>query len=202
MGRLDLFRAADGYGRFDGDVRVVMEADRGGFHRADAWRNDIGGGGKLHKVGSGALALSGDNSFTGGVHVESGTLEAASATALGGGEVQVKGGALVLEAARVEIGGKYTQAGAALDATVNDSGEPVLDVEREFRIETGSVLRIHLDPQRPPAAGVEVPIVKAKRVEGEFDSVELDLEGRTATTEYGKKSITVRIDLGFETWVG
>lgn len=108
----------------------------------------------------------------------------------------------MLEAPTVAVGGDYTQAGAVLEVTVNDSGEAVLEADGEFRVETGSVLRIHLDPQRPPAAGVELPIAKAKRVEGEFDSVELDLDGRTATVEYGKKSITVRIDLGFDTWVG
>lgn len=35
-GRLNLFAAADGYGAFDGDVTVVMDAGKGGFHSADS----------------------------------------------------------------------------------------------------------------------------------------------------------------------
>ena len=44
-GRLNLFAAADGYGSFDGDVTVTMDASLGGFNALDAWRNDITGKG-------------------------------------------------------------------------------------------------------------------------------------------------------------
>ncbi|GAB3653976.1 acid phosphatase [Glycomyces tarimensis] len=193
-GRLDLFAAADGYGRFDGDVRVVMDAGLGGFHARDVWRNDIGGSGKLHKAGSGSLALTGDNAYSGGTYVESGTLTAASATALGTGDVQVKGGALVLDADHVDMHGDCTQAGAVLEVTADDGDEPMLEVAGTLRLETGSVLRVRLDLQRPPIRGVDVPLVKAKKIEGAFDAIELELEGRSATATYTKKTITIRID--------
>ncbi len=77
-GRLDHFAAADGYGRFDADVTVAMDAAEGGFSAADTWRGDIGGSGKLTKTGTGSLTLTGDNSFSGGVVLQEGTLRAAS----------------------------------------------------------------------------------------------------------------------------
>ncbi len=60
-GRLDLFAAADGYGAFETDVSVTLDADAWGFAAADTWRNDIGGVGALVKQGSGTLTLTGDN---------------------------------------------------------------------------------------------------------------------------------------------
>jgi autotransporter-associated beta strand protein len=191
-GRLDLFAAADGYGRFDGDVRVVMDAALGGFHAADAWRNDIAGSGKLHKAGTGALTLTGDNSFTNEVYVEAGTLRAASPTALGEGPVRVKGGALAIDA-HVEVGADFTQSGAVLDVVVDDSDEAPLTISGTLDLESGSVLRLRLDPQRPPAADLSIPLIKAEKRKGTFAEVELDLPGYTATVEYEKKRVNVRI---------
>jgi autotransporter-associated beta strand protein len=88
-GRLNLFAAADGYGAFDQDVIVVMDASADGFSAADSWKNDIDGPGALIKQGSGTLILSGGNSFTGGTVITDGGLTAASARALGDGPVQV-----------------------------------------------------------------------------------------------------------------
>jgi autotransporter-associated beta strand protein len=88
-GRLNLFAAADGYGAFDQDVTVVMDASADGFSAADSWKNDIDGPGALIKQGSGTLILSGGNSFTGGTVITDGGLTAASARALGDGPVQV-----------------------------------------------------------------------------------------------------------------
>ncbi|WP_181809431.1 phosphatase PAP2 family protein, partial [Streptomyces shenzhenensis] len=50
-GRLNLFAAADGYGAFDADVTVTLDAAAGGFAAADSWRNDIDGHGGLTKQG-------------------------------------------------------------------------------------------------------------------------------------------------------
>ncbi|MCH7232806.1 phosphatase PAP2 family protein [Glycomyces sp. L485] len=193
-GRLNLFAAADGYGRFDGDVRVSMDASKGGFNTSDMWRNDIGGKGKLMKVGSGSLALAGDNTFSGEVYVESGTLVAASSTALGKGDVSVKGGTLVVDAEQVEVRGAYTQAGAALRLTVVSGAEAPLKVSGRVGLESGSVLELRLDPQRPPAAGESVPVIAAKGVSGEFGSVVVDLDGYTATAEHSSEGVSVRID--------
>jgi autotransporter-associated beta strand protein len=98
-GRLNLFAAADGYGAFNGDVIATMDATQGGFAAADSWRNDITGTGKLSKKGSGTLTLAGNNSFSGGTQVVAGELHAASATALGKGDVYLGGGTLACKAA-------------------------------------------------------------------------------------------------------
>jgi len=192
-GRLDLFAAADGYGRFAEDVNVAMDAANGGFNAADTWRGDIGGSGKLIKTGTGSLTLTGDNSFSGGVSLTGGTLRAASANALGKGAVNVSGGTLALDAA-VELRGAYTQANATLQVVLGDGDEPVLDTSKPVTLGAGSVLKIALDPQRPPAAGVKLPVIKAKQVTGTFSAVVLDLPGYTATAEYAKKRVEIRID--------
>lgn len=71
--RINLFDAGEGYGAFETDVKVTMDAalaaddtrPGAGFHAADRWRNAIGGGGHLTKAGSGVLTLGGENSFGG-----------------------------------------------------------------------------------------------------------------------------------------
>lgn len=73
-GQLNLYAAADGYGAFNGQVTVAMDAARGGYAAADSWRNDIGGTGGLTKTGSGSLTLTGNNSYTGPTIVNGGSL--------------------------------------------------------------------------------------------------------------------------------
>lgn len=109
-GRLDLFSAASGYGKFNDAVTVKMNAAKGGFNAQDNWRNDISGKGALIKAGSGALQLSGDNTYAGGATVKGGTLQLASATAAGKGNIQVNRGQLQLCAQKVTIKGRYQQA--------------------------------------------------------------------------------------------
>ncbi|VXD08761.1 Extracellular serine protease [Enterobacterales bacterium 8AC] len=72
--RLNLYAAADGYGAFNGNVAVTMDASQGGFSAYDAWNNDIAGSGYFVKNGSGTLELTGNNSFSGATEVASGTL--------------------------------------------------------------------------------------------------------------------------------
>lgn len=191
-GRLDLFTAADGYGRFDADLTVAMDAAKGGFNAADTWRNDIGGSGRLTKTGSGALTLAGDNSFSGGVVVQEGVLRAASANALGKGGTTITGGTLAVDAAQLELRA-LAQSNAILQVVLNDGGEPALDVSKQVTLGAGAVLRIALDPQRPPVADVKLPVVKAKEVKGKFAEVVLDLPGYSATVEYEKQRVNVRI---------
>lgn len=56
----------------------------------------INGDGKLKKIGTGTMVVSGNNAFTGGVTVAAGTLESQHANALGTGSVSVEGGTLKL----------------------------------------------------------------------------------------------------------
>jgi autotransporter-associated beta strand protein len=109
-GRLNYYAAADGYGAFNSNVTVTMDASHGGFNAVDAWRNNISGAGSLTKEGTGQLSLTGDNTFSGGVNVHGGKLIALSATALGTGDVEVGGGTLVDAVVGVlNLGGKYSQ---------------------------------------------------------------------------------------------
>lgn len=86
-GRLNLFEAANGYGSFETDVVINMDASKGGFNAEDSWLNDIDGDGQLLKQGSGSLILAGDNTYTGGTIIEDGSLVAYSKSAFGNGEV-------------------------------------------------------------------------------------------------------------------
>ncbi len=127
-GRLNLFAAADGYGAFDQDVTVTMDAAKGGFNAIDTWRNDIGGKGKLAKRGSGILGLSGANSYAGGTVLEEGVLVAGSPSAFGTGGLSVNGGSLVLAADKpLTVGGDYQQlANAAAKPTLGADGAGTL----------------------------------------------------------------------------
>lgn len=72
--RLNLYAAADGYGAFNGNVSISMDASKGGFNAYDAWNNDIAGKGNFVKNGSGILELNGNNSFSGTTTVAGGAL--------------------------------------------------------------------------------------------------------------------------------
>jgi autotransporter-associated beta strand protein len=192
-GRLDLFAAVDGYGRFDVDVAVAMDAAQGGFSAADTWRGDIGGEGKLTKSGTGSLTLTGDNAFSGGVLLQDGTLRAASGNALGKGGVTVTGGTLAVDAAQLELRA-FAVSNATVQVVLNDADEPALEVAKQVTLGDGAILKLTLDPQRPPTAGVVLPVIKAKEVVGTFAEVVLDLPGYTATVTYTKKRVEVRID--------
>ncbi|MFK0386310.1 phosphatase PAP2 family protein [Agrobacterium sp. NPDC090273] len=115
-GRINLVAAAAGYGSFDGDVHVTMDAAAGGFNAADRWTNDISGAGRLVKSGSGALTLSGNNSYSGGTVLNEGTLVAASANALGTGTLVITSGTLAVDLSNgpVEIKGHAQIDGGSL----------------------------------------------------------------------------------------
>ncbi len=104
--RLNLFKAAGGYGAFDTNVAVTLDASRGGFNAVDMWSNDITGPGGLTKRGSGLLILGGANSYGGGTTVEEGTL-ALSGSMIG--NLDVRAGA-----AFVSSGGYKVAVGAML----------------------------------------------------------------------------------------
>lgn len=192
-GRLDLFAAADGYGAFDCDVTVTMDASKGGFQAADAWRNDIEGEGGLTKRGTGTLTLTGHNRYRGGTVVEEGVLVAGHANALGQGDVRLTGGTL-RAGAPVRVRGAWTQgSGAALDLTLRGHHGPVLSVSGRVRLERGSVLRLSLDAERPPAAGTVVPVVAARALRGRFDRVELNSDRLRAVPVYTADGLSVRL---------
>ncbi|ONH57073.1 phosphoesterase [Frankia sp. CcI49] len=196
-GRLDLFTAADGYGAFDGDVSADLDASLGGFHAHDTWRNDIGGRGGLVKTGSGTLALTGANSFTGTTTVRAGTLTAGSAAALGRGDVRVDGGVLRVEATKtVQVRGDLTQTGGALEVTVGAAGagrEAPLRVERAVRLGGAATLTIRLDPAVRSLPRGSVPVLTAASVRGRFTQVTVLADGVRAVVEHGAREVSVRL---------
>ncbi|MFF8019395.1 phosphatase PAP2 family protein [Streptomyces sp. NPDC007929] len=192
-GRLNLFAAADGYGAFDRNVTVTLDAAARGFHAADSWRNDIEGDGSLTKRGSGTLTLTGHNRYRGGTVLEAGTLVAASPNALGEGDVRVTGG--TLRASRVlRVCGSYVQEGeSALELTLRRNHGPVLTVGRRVLLGRGSVLSLRLDAERPPVAGTTVPVLSAGQLRGRFDRVELDSGTLRAVPVHTADGLSVRL---------
>ncbi|MDQ0956887.1 autotransporter-associated beta strand protein [Streptomyces sp. B4I13] len=192
-GRLNLFAAADGYGAFDRDVTVTLDAAKGGFQAADAWRNDIAGEGGLTKRGSGTLTLTGHNRYHGGTVVEAGVLVAGHANALGQGDVRLTGGTL-RAGEPVRVRGAWAQgAGAVLDLTLRGHHGPALTVSGRVRLDRGSVLSLRLDADRPPAAGTTVPVIAASALRGQFDRVELDCAHLRAVPVYTAHGLSVRL---------
>lgn len=85
--RLNLFKAANGYGAFNSDTAVEMNAADGGLSAADLWLNDISGTGSFTKLGSGVLTLAGRNSWSGGTNILAGTLVGTNGKAFGTGAI-------------------------------------------------------------------------------------------------------------------
>ncbi|TQJ57464.1 phosphatase PAP2 family protein [Streptomyces sp. SLBN-115] len=192
-GRLNLFAAADGYGAFDSDVTVTLDASKGGFDAADVWRHDIEGEGGLTKRGSGTLTLTGHNRYHGGTVLAEGVLVAGHANALGQGDVRLTGGTLRADAP-VRVRGAWAQeSGAVLDLTLRGHHGPVLTVSGRVRLDRGAVLSLRLDADRPPAAGTTVPVIDASALRGQFDRVELNSDHLRAVPVYTADGLAVRL---------
>ena len=139
FGRLNMFAAQAGFGRFDTDLEVTMGPDAadgvnetGGstnpFASSDEWLGDIAGAGSLTLDGDGTLVLAGDNSYTGGTTLASGTLVAATTSAFGTGDLTVDGGVLevageVLANGPVTVDGEVTLGGGTLTVTLPEGAD-------------------------------------------------------------------------------
>ncbi|MNH93159.1 Extracellular serine protease precursor [compost metagenome] len=165
-GRINLVAAAAGYGSFDGDVDLAMDANSGGYNASDRWTNDIHGPGRLTKSGSGTLTLSGANSYSGGTVVNGGTLVADSSSALGTGNLLVTDGTLDLHSDLL-IGGGYSQAGGRLAL---DGSRHSLRVSGNVKI-TGGTLNLTFEGN-PPSAGTRFEILSADGLDGTFSSID------------------------------
>jgi autotransporter-associated beta strand protein len=192
-GRLNLFDAADGYGAFNGDTVVTMDAAQGGFSAADSWRNDISGAGKLTKKGSGTLALAGSNTFSGGLEVDAGVLQAAAASALGKGDVYLAGGTLVSGAtAPVTVAGAFTElADGTLELHIGGSGAGRLTVAGTMTL-AGGTLTVTFAPGQSPSVGDTLNVISAGSIKGRFASISVN--GFKVTPTYTSTDLSLHID--------
>lgn len=191
-GRLNLFAAADGYGAFNGDVAVSMDASQGGFNAKDSWRNDIFGKGRLSKLGSGMLRLSGANSYTGGTLLAAGTLAADSATAFGTGDVYVKGGTLECAApTALVIGGAFTQIDGKLSLVMSGASKGVLTVKDTASL-AGGTLALSFSGYAPKV-GDTLTVISAGKLSGSFSSVTVTGFSKI-TTSYTSTGLQIRLD--------
>ncbi|MER5548877.1 phosphatase PAP2 family protein [Streptomyces sp. NPDC002589] len=191
-GRLNLFAAADGYGAFDSDVTVTLDAAAGGFSAADAWRNDVAGRGGLVKGGTGTLTLTGRNRYTGGTVLATGTLVAGSADALGHGDVRVADGTLRVSE-RLRVRGAYTQDAGTLQVTLRAGRRAPLTVRHLAVLGSRAVLSLRLDTERPPVAGSTLPVVDVPRLCGRFSRIEVNSDRLRAVPVYTAEGLSVRL---------
>ncbi|RSZ29867.1 phosphatase PAP2 family protein [Variovorax beijingensis] len=191
-GRLNLFDAADGYGAFNGDVVVTMDASLGGFNAMDSWRNNISGAGKLTKKGSGTLALGGSNSYAGGTQLVEGTLQADTAEAFGNGNVYVGGGTLVCNApSTVRMAGAYTQlAGTTLQLNLGGGGAGRLNVAGVAALD--GTLNLSFKPGFVPSAGDTLTVISSGALTGRFSAI--SAPGFKVTPTYTGTQLIVRFD--------
>ncbi|MFL0411579.1 phosphatase PAP2 family protein [Microbacterium paludicola] len=180
-GRINLLAAGNGYGAFDTDVAVTMDAADGGFSASDEWKNDIEGAGSLTKDGSGSLTLSGDNAYEGGTRLLGGELVAASETALGSGDVANVGGTLTVPSGAVEVAGDYTQSADAvleLAAATDGNGAKQRGAAAHrpaLRVDGEAVLDGTLAFSLPDGLRAKrVALIAADDFRGAFDRVTLD----------------------------
>lgn len=190
-GRLNLFDAADGYGAFTGDVLVTMDASLGGFNAQDAWQNNISGAGLLTKRGSGWLTLTGNNSYSGGTVLETGTLEATSNTALGRGDVYQSGGVLRINVpAKLSLAARYTQTGGTLQLVLGSASLGQLAVVGDVTL--GGALTVSFANGYTPAVGTVLSVISGSEIHGRFSSVTVN--GRTVTPIYTGTGVQLRVD--------
>ena len=106
-GRLDFSAAYNGFGAFNAQTAITMNAALGGHNAADTYANSIGGAGGLTLFGTGILTLTGTDTYSGPTFVKSGTL-------------QVSGS--ITSATTVYAGGTLAGAGTVGSVTVNNGG--------------------------------------------------------------------------------
>ncbi|MFD7453547.1 phosphatase PAP2 family protein [Kitasatospora sp. NPDC059827] len=195
-GRLNLFAAADGYGSFERDVTVELNAADGGFSAADAWCNDIAGPGGLTKRGTGTLTLTGTNRYTGATVVAGGVLVAGSRDALGRGDVQVCGGTLRVDAEQgaVRVHGNLLQsAGASLELKLQHCHSPALTVGGRVTLGRNTGLALQLADTVEPDDELVLPVLNGRTLQGEFSSVTVDVDGYEVTPLYTHDGLSVRL---------
>ncbi|GGP27970.1 acid phosphatase [Silvimonas amylolytica] len=190
-GRLNLFAAADGYGAFNGDVSVAMDATQGGFNALDYWQNDIAGKGKFSLSGTGTLVFNGNNSYTGGTEIDGGTLQADSVTGFGNGDVYVAGGTAVFNATSPVTTVNYTQlAAGSTQANLGNNGQGQLKASGTVTL-VGGTLNVKFASGFAPAVGSTLTVITAGKLQGKFTTV--NVAGFKATPVYTSTGMQIQI---------
>lgn len=191
-GRLNLFAAADGYGAFNGDVSISMDASQGGFNALDRWQNDISGKGKLSLRGTGTLHLTGNNSYSGGTEIDAGTLQADSTTAFGSGDVYVAAGTAVCNATSAVQVANYTQlAAGTLQLNLGTNAQGQLKASGTVSL-VGGTLNVKFASGFKPAVGSTLTLLGAGKLQGTFSNINVD--GFKFTPIYSATGLQIHID--------
>ncbi|KTS76082.1 phosphatase PAP2 family protein [Pantoea stewartii] len=191
-GRLNLVAAADGYGQFNGNVQVAMDASKGGFNQRDSWRNAISGAGKLTLQGSGTLQLVGNNHYSGGTQVDGGTLEAGSVHAFGKGDVYVgsQGAVRIRAASPVQIKRHFTaRPNARLELDIDGKGGGQLAIRGPLA--AGGTLVVRFVKGYQPKLGEVIPLIDAAARSGRFEQI--TVEGYRARPVFSASGIKIQI---------
>ncbi|MFM2485385.1 phosphatase PAP2 family protein [Celerinatantimonas yamalensis] len=205
-GRLNLVAAADGYGAFNGNVNVYMDANNGGFNAVDHWRNDISGAGRLLKDGTGTLYLEGNNSYSGGTLLEGGTLVAGSVTAFGNNTLYQTDGTVKVQ---IAAGNQDSSKGAlTVSDFVQDKGTLALDLTDYARIVANNGIYLNngkLQLTIPVTTQTTTyTLLSARKIVGGFDASSItvsDVNNNShykATLAYSGNTVTVTIVNDFD----
>ncbi|RSB52064.1 acid phosphatase [Acinetobacter soli] len=188
-GRLNLFKAGAGYGNFNGDVTLNMDAALGGFNQSDQWGNDISGAGKLTKLGTGALGLNGINTFTGGIDITQGTIRLLSEHAAGQGDVYVRANSNlnINTTTTLRLKSNFTQlASSTLLVDFKSAMQPAVQIDQTASL--NGLLNIRTSSTLP--AGTYT-VLTAKKLQGSYQKVTLN--GQEITPIYQDNSLRFKI---------
>lgn len=188
-GRLNLFKAGAGYGNFNGDVTLNMDAALGGFNQSDQWGNDISGAGKLTKLGTGALDLNGNNTFTGGIDITQGTIRLLSEHAAGQGDVYVRANSNlnINTTTTLRLKSNFTQlASSTLLVDFKSAMQPAVQIDHTASL--NGLLNIRTSSTLP--AGTYT-VLTAKKLQGSYQKVTLN--GQDITPIYQDNSLRFKI---------
>lgn len=188
-GRLNLFKAGAGYGNFNGDVTLNMDAALGGFNQSDQWGNDISGAGKLTKLGTGALGLNGNNTFTGGIDITQGTIRLLSEHAAGQGDVYVRANSNlnINTTITLRLKSNFTQlANSTLLVDFKSAMQPAVQIDQTASL--NGLLNIRTSSTLP--AGTYT-VLTAKKLQGSYQKVTLN--GQDITPIYQDNSLRFKI---------
>lgn len=163
-GRINLLAAADGFGEFIGDIHINMDASLGRFNAEDTWGNDISGGGRLIKKGTGRLSLTGENSYSGGTEINNGTILTVSNTALGTGDVQINNKGILEVYNSLKVTGKFTQTDGKILIHINSKDKIPIKIENQVKLENGT-LEIILDKDLNLQKGDKIAILQGEIIQ-------------------------------------